>query len=282
MSYRDRIAECNVHDLSRFRPFHVGAARVGWIHDRMVPELRRYEETLVFASDRVEMASGLGDFAARTEAMAALCRDLRDRGLIAAWREERYPVAERFGGAPFFDIERAAAPLFGIRTYGVHVNGYVEVDGETRLWTPRRGHDRAVAPGKLDNIVAGGQPAGLGLMENLVKEAEEEASIPKSLAMQAVPVGSVSYWLEAPNGLKPDVLFCYDLRVPADFRPRNRDGEVGDFRLLPVREVMDLVRDTNDFKFNVNLVLIDFFIRHGLLTPDTEPDYVHLARALHA
>jgi hypothetical protein len=30
---------------------------------------------------------------------------------------------------------------------------------------------------------------------------------------------------------------------------------------------MEAVRDTNDFKFNVNLVLIDLFIRRGLIDP---------------
>ena len=29
-----------------------------------------------------------------------------------------------------------------------------------------------------------------------------------------------------PEGLKPDVLFCYDLELPGDFVPRPQDGEV--------------------------------------------------------
>ena len=42
------------------------------------------------------------------------------------------------------------------------------------------------------------------------------------------------------------------------------------------------VRDTDDFKFNCALVVIDFLIRHGLLTPDDEPDYLRLVSGLHA
>ena len=34
-------------------------------------------------------------------------------------------------------------------------------------------------PGELDNTVAGGQPAGIGLHDNLIKECAEEASIPR-------------------------------------------------------------------------------------------------------
>jgi hypothetical protein len=42
-----------------------------------------------------------------------------------------------------------------------------------------------------------------------------------------------------------------------------------------------LLRNTDRFKFNVPLVLIDFFIRHGFLSPDNEPDYPELVRGLH-
>ena len=51
-----------------------------------------------------------------------------------------------------------------------------------------------------------------------------------------------------------------------DFRPSNRDGEVEDFQLWPIERVMEVVAGGDEFKFNCNLVLIDFFIRHGFLT----------------
>ncbi|WP_299624144.1 hypothetical protein [Pelagibius sp.] len=34
-----------------------------------------------------------------------------------------------------------------------------------------------------------------------------------------------------------------------------------------------MVRDSESFKFNVALVTIDFALRHGVLDPDSEPDY---------
>ena len=42
----------------------------------------------------------------------------------------------------------------------------------------------------------------------------------------------------------------------------------------------EALRETDDFKFNVPLVIIDFLIRHGLLDPDKEPDFTVLARGL--
>jgi len=40
-----------------------------------------------------------------------------------------------------------------------------------------------------------------------------------------------------------------------------------------------VVDETEEFKFNVNLVLIDFGIRHGLIEPD-RPDYAKLAHGM--
>jgi len=51
---------------------------------------------------------------------------------------------------------------------------------------------------------------------------------------------------------------------------------------MELDEVVERVRTSWDFKFNVALVLIDFMIRVGYLTPDNEPDYLTLATGLHA
>ena len=39
------------------------------------------------------------------------------------------------------------------------------------------------------------------------------------------------------------------------------------------------MRETDDFKFNVNLVIVDFLIRHGYLKPD-DAEYPELAIGL--
>ena len=144
----------------------------------------------------------------------------------------------------------------------------------------RRALDKPTYPGELDNMIAGGQPVGIGLMENVIKEAAEEAAVPAALAATAVAVGAISYCQETADGLKPDVMFTYDLELPADFVPHNTDGEIAEFMLLPAREVMEITEHTSDFKLNCALVNMDFCIRHGLLAPD-HPDYVAIVRGLH-
>ena len=128
-------------------------------------------------------------------------------------------------------------------------------------------------------MVAGGQPIGLGILENLIKECDEEASISKTLSIKAIPVGAVSYIMETEAGLKPDTLFCFDLKLSDKFVPKNKDGEISKFYRWPMEQVSRMVDEGFDFKFNCNLVLIDFFIRHGCI-PSDHPDYLKLIKGL--
>jgi len=99
-----------------------------------------------------------------------------------------------------------------------------------------------------------------------VKEAAEEAAVPAGIAAGARRVGVISYAMERFEGLRRDRLYCYDLELPQDFRPHAADGEVDSFELWPIERVLAAVRDTDDFKFNVTLVLIDLFLRQGLIS----------------
>ena len=101
----------------------------------------------------------------------------------------------------------------------------------------------------------------------LRKEAEEEAGLPADLLRDARRTATLSYAMARPDGLRRDWLHCYDVDLPESFAPRPVDGEIEWFELWPLRQVLDRVRRTDDFKFNVNLVLIDLFLREGLVDP---------------
>lgn len=279
MGFLDHIHACNQRDTAHFQPFYVADKRVGWVAKDKLHHLAETSDLFRITADRVDLTDSLADSDARTAALEPVCQALTDRGLTPTRREEQFPVGTRFG-EELLRIERACVPFFGIRAYGIHVNGFVRDGDQLLLWIPRRAENLVIEPGKLDNMIAGGQPAGLGLMENLIKEADEEASIPEALASKAKPIGTVTYCYDEHYGLKPDTLFNYDLEMPADLIPVNRDGEVEDFRLIPARDVFEIVDTTEAFKLNCNLVLIDFFVRHGLLSPD-RPDYVDITRGLH-
>ena len=192
-----------------------------------------------------------------------------------------FDVAPRWGERPIFlGLDRGAVPFFGVRAYGVHVNGYRRDGGCYSLWIGRRASNKQIAPGKLDNIVAGGIGNGHGAHGTLVKEAEEEAAIGPELIARAVPAGALTYRMETRLGIRDDVMFVYDLEVPPDFVPENHDGEIAAFELMPLADILERIRTTKDFKFNVNLVILDFAVRHGVLRPD-DPEYLDVANGLH-
>jgi 8-oxo-dGTP pyrophosphatase MutT (NUDIX family) len=158
-------------------------------------------------------------------------------------------------------VDRGALPCLGIAAEGVHVNGLVRGPDGWRLWVARRAATKSLDPGKLDHLVAGGICAGMDAAGTLEKEAWEEAGIPPALARTARFAGVISYAMERPEGLRRDRLHCYDLVLPADFAPVARDGEVESFALLPLTQIADTVANTDSFKFNVNLVIVDLIQR---------------------
>ncbi len=281
MALYDHISACNTHDPGGRKAFVVAGKRVGWVADDLADHMTRWERYFNVTSDTLIVHDSLGDVEARSEALAEVGASLMVQQALPRNREELCPVFESFGAPNLLRIDRAWLESFGVTSYGVHVNGYVERRDGPELWVGVRAKNREVAPGKLDNMVAGGLPVGVTLAENLVKEAAEEASVPEGLAKTAVPVGVVTYMFDTDRGVRRDLLFVYDLKLPADFIPKNTDGEVSGFVRWPARQALRVVEETDEFKFNVNLVIIDFAIRHGLIEPD-RPDYARLVRGLRA
>ena len=117
-------------------------------------------------------------------ALPAIARTLADRG-FHRWRNEAFDIRAVADGPVLATLDRGALPAFGVVSEGVHVNGLVRRDNGLHLWIARRANDKALDPGKLDHIVAGGIPAGLSPAETLVKEAAEEAAVPALLAASA-------------------------------------------------------------------------------------------------
>ncbi|KAB1201406.1 Nudix hydrolase 20, chloroplastic [Morella rubra] len=261
---------CLQEKQSEFLPFVMEDQIVGYIHNVFADHLRRFQDVFVFPEDncyggRIGHATlhpMLRKPEDRTSAVGDVIKSLAEE-LIPGIRNELYPVTSSFGARVFFSLERAAAPYFGIKAYGVHMNGYVERDRQKLLWIGKRSPAKATYPGMLDHLAAGGLPHGIACGENLVKECEEEAGIPRSIADKAIPVGAVSYVDIDGYRYKRDVLFCYDLKLPESFRPENQDGEVDSFKLIPVTHVANIIRRTQFFKPNCSLVIMDFLFRHG-------------------
>ncbi|MBN9510412.1 MAG: DUF4743 domain-containing protein [Alphaproteobacteria bacterium] len=256
------IAACNNADLPGARlPFRLAGAVVGWVR----PDLAKMLGT--FPAIRVaDGAVALDDTAALPAIVAALC----ERGVFR-WRAEAFDVRAEPDGPVLGQMDRGALPKFGVMAVGVHVNGLVLRPDGPWLWVGERAANKSLDPGKLDHIVAGGVPAGMTPEATLIKEAGEEAAIPPALAAQALRVGRIGYAMEREEGLRRDLLLCYDLVLPEAFVPVAADGEVAQFALWPLARVLAAVREGDAFKFNVNLVLIDLFLRRNMILGDEAP-----------
>ena len=278
MGYLRHLIASNNFDPEAFVPFVLDGKHVGWISREFRQRLLD-EPVFVEHPGSISLRPDISGFEQRTAALMEVVQKLHAEEMIPLIMNEPYPVTDCCRDDPLCLIDRPAAARFGIRSYGQHVNGFVHTPKGIMMWIGKRAQDRGICPGQLDQLVAGGLPYGISLDENLRKECYEEAGIDEELASRAIPAGLVRYRKMTERGGKEDVLYVYDLELPMDFTPRNTDGEVEEFRLLPIEEVARLVRETDDFKLNCNLVIIDFLIRHGLLPPDHD-DYLSLVSGL--
>jgi 8-oxo-dGTP pyrophosphatase MutT (NUDIX family) len=279
MSYLRHVLLCNRFDPQKFLPLCLDGRRIGLVRRDHAAALETYPAVFKASNGMIDLMPHLAGREVMTEAMAEAVESLIDRELIPAARNEMFAVSEHWGGATLFEVDRSALPFFGFRAYGVHVNGIRSGVEPLTLWIGRRAKDKKVAPGKLDNLIAGGISAGYGVRETLIKEAGEEANVPASLAAQAKPAGALFYRMEEEGGLRNDVLYVYDLELPPQFEPLNTDGEIEDFRVLSLAKCLEKVAESDDFKFNVNLVLIDLAIRRGVIGPE-HPEYLDLVAGL--
>ncbi|MBK1701814.1 DUF4743 domain-containing protein [Thiococcus pfennigii] len=282
MSLLEKIHACNRWDPDDYRPFVVAGERLGLVTRGFAADLAWHGADFRLADDgALHWQAAPTGFEARSARFAEILAGLVADGLISHRHGEPYPVCAGGRDQARFLIDRAAAPYFGVRAFGQHLNGFVRTADGLALWVGRRAADRRNYPGRLDHLVAGGLPWGVSLAENLRKECHEEAGMSPALADRARPVGAVTYCRTSAAGLKPDVIYCYDLELPEGFTPVCTDGEVESFALWSIEQVLATVRDTDAFKLNCNLVIIDFLIRHGLIGPD-EPDYLALVQGLRA
>ena len=253
MTLMDHIRACNTAVLPGGRVrLAVGDAALGGNVGWMTPDV----------AARVRALGGVGDDPVRVDpaALPAIGRALADAG-VAGWRNEAFDVRANPDGPVLSTIDRGLLPALGLRAVGAHLNGLVHRADGPWLWVARRSATKLLDPGKLDHIVAGGVAAGSTPWETLLKEAEEEAGLPPSLTGGARAAGWLDYAMDRPEGLRRDRLYIYDLDLPDTFVPQPRDGEVAAFELWPLPDVVARARGGDDFKFNVNLVLIDLFLR---------------------
>ena len=216
-------------------------------------------------------------------------RELRRFKVLETWRNEPGPIhGSRSKTTNTISVERVASSLFGINACGVHMTVYTRAEDSMKIWVPRRARSKRTYAGMLDNTVAGALVTGEWPLQCLVREAAEEASFSEQLIMtHAKACGTVSYIHvqdertgQETGLLRPECLYVYEMEVGPDVKPEPNDTEVEEFYLWTIDAVKEHMI-MGEFKPNCALVLLDFFVRHGILTAEEEPEYAEIVSRLH-
>jgi len=90
----------------------------------------------------------------------------------------------------------------------------------------------------------------------------------------------VSVFSSSPSVDFPNTEFVFDIELPIEFVPKNNDGEVDEFKLVPATELVRQICDSN-MKTTSCPVTLDFLIRKGIVNSESEPDLPEVIELLH-
>jgi thiamine pyrophosphokinase len=152
------VAACNNAILPGDRiAFAIGTTQVGWLRPAVARAL----------ADLAGVTVGVDGVSAAASALPAIGRTLAEQG-FCRWRDEAFDVRASGDGPVLATVDRGVVPALGVLAAGVHMNGLVQRPDGLHLWVARRAADKALDPGKLDHLVAGGIPAAMTPRETLV------------------------------------------------------------------------------------------------------------------
>jgi 8-oxo-dGTP pyrophosphatase MutT (NUDIX family) len=195
----------------------------------------------------------LGDATAALNALADALRALGVGRVRQHWRNEQLAVCDA-QGQRIASVERGVCRPLGIATSAVHLVGCTS-DG--RFWVQQRSLDKANEPGLWDTLMGGMVSAQDSIESALARETWEEAGLHVDAMTELRRGGEVL--LRKPSSDGADAGYVvervdwYRCIVPDGEQPINQDGEVAQFALL---EVPDLIERLQRDEFTTEAALI--------------------------
>lgn len=181
----------------------------------------------------------------RSAALQQTLEHGHQQGLVHGWRAEPFAFWAHDTASPptttppLLQVERAGFRFLGMPSHAVHINGFTP---EGQLWCGRRALSKATDPGMLDNVTAGGLPAGESPRSCALRELHEEAGATIDDATQLLATGTIRTARQDTGGWHEETLLVYHWDCPAGWQPANRDGEVAEFLCLHAPEVLEHIR----------------------------------------
>ncbi|CAB4062077.1 unnamed protein product [Lepeophtheirus salmonis] len=165
---------CNNFYLGAFKqneckPLYFGKFQIGLVRKNVEKILQKYESIFHIRKEYISIVHDENI----SSKIDYVLREIKGKyphiSALQGWRDENYNIKAYFSDSePLLKMERSATCLFGLRQYGVDINGYVK--------HPEKG--------RWDNFVGGGLSEGFGIFETAIKEANEEANVPNELAQK--------------------------------------------------------------------------------------------------
>ena len=187
------------------------------------------------------------------------------------WRDEQLGVVNA-QGALLGSVERGAVRPLGIATRAVHLVGRTESGG---MWVQQRALDKANDPGQWDTLMGGMIGVNDSLHSALARETREEAGLQldqlRELTQRGrvnisrptdddAPGGSATFARSTTSatpgiGYMVEVIDWFDSVVPEGVMPVNQDGEVAQFQLLDIPELVERLQG-NEFTLEASMILV--------------------------
>ncbi|GKU08607.1 hypothetical protein FLAG1_10087 [Fusarium langsethiae] len=182
------------------------------------------------------------------------------------------------------NMDRSGLDPFGVISLSAHMIGFVKDGNGIKYWVPKRSSTKPTVPNKLDSTVAGVIRSGEQPIDCMVRKIDAEASIPAEYTeSNIISCGTISYQMPITStgnpGCQHIISYLYEMEVKEGIVPRPGNDEVGKFMLMTQEDVMRALAD-GDFVANRAMVWLAYFIRHGTLTPENEPDYFEICQGL--
>lgn len=249
-----------------YLPVHfLGGANPGQIIGHLNPDYASYLQESLLKNPIAHVEVGRDHLTIRSSnpsnlsaSLGVLADRMHQGGFVFGWRHEDFAWIDQ-NGHEYFRLERAAFRTFGFRSMASHINGYTKAGN---LWLGRRSETKAVDPGRLDNLAAGGIGADETPWVNAKRELWEEAGVPVQISNQIEPVGRIHMRRPLPGrGFHDEQLFIYDLELEENFIPTNHDGEVSGFIEITHSEAAARIL-ADEFTSDAAFVTADFILRH--------------------
>lgn len=243
----------NKFDLTKFIPIKFKKKKVGWLHQDNKHILPYFDESESYINiDRIMNYS------------KNVLDDIEIEHCPLFYYESIKPKVifdhkRTFGSDKIYTIKRNHLSLFGFPAYGVHCNVWSKYKNSFIIHLAKRSTKLKNFPGLYDNLIAGGQPDGISIIDNLKKEAFEEAGLNAFYINPAVKGSNVHYMHNERKNFNSAIIFNYHLEKKSEMKFVNQDGEVDDFLSIDIENLYEIL-ERGLLKPNCIIPILDFLI----------------------